>query len=65
MDSQQDLSAQSVQSTVVNLQDLHSYLVTFNKEIGPSDQSAFQVFLLVKMTGNMHFRHICNFDTLE
>ncbi|XP_048753425.2 RE1-silencing transcription factor A-like isoform X2 [Ostrea edulis] len=43
MDSQQDLSAQSVQSTVVNLQDLHSYLVTFNKEIGPSDQSAFQL----------------------
>lgn len=47
MDSQQELSPPSTistQQTTMNLQDLQSYLVTFNKEIEPSDQNAFQVF---------------------
>lgn len=46
MDSQQELSPPSTisaQPTTMNLQDLQSYLVTFNKEIEPSDQNAFQV----------------------
>lgn len=45
MDSQQELSPPSTistQQTTMNLQDLKSYLVTFNKEIEPSDQNAFQ-----------------------
>lgn len=47
MDSQQELSPPSTistQQTTMNLQDLQSYLVTFNKEIEPSDQNSFQVF---------------------
>lgn len=47
MDSRQELSPPSTistQQTTMNLQDLQSYLVTFNKEIEPSDQNAFQVF---------------------
>lgn len=46
MDSQQELSPPSTisaQPTTMNLQDLQSYLVTFNKEKEPSDQNAFQV----------------------
>lgn len=49
MDSQQELSPPSTistQQTTMNLQDLQSYLVTFNKEIEPSDQNAFQVFVV-------------------
>lgn len=43
MDTQQELSPPSTQPATVNLQDLQSYLVTFNKEIEPNDQNTFQV----------------------
>ncbi|XP_061196867.1 RE1-silencing transcription factor A-like [Saccostrea echinata] len=43
MESQQEISSSpSTQATTVNLHDLQSYLVTFNKEIESSDQNTFE-----------------------